>query len=204
MGKKLQALLAAFCLALPALYLTILTASGMYILEGDGENSEDIFEMAGFVAGINGSLLHIVGEPFAHAGHWDIVVDGADGQVYDLLTGFPTSIDNIKEGQNVRVAYDRSQRALAVWLNYGHAHGAVFSATVSENIWYGTDYCVFLCTDSKYRITLTAETVIIDPYHGKILSQDVLPGQSFFIWVDTITASSPSLVYPEKVVLFDD
>ena len=180
-----------------ALHLTFLTAGGMYMSEG-------IYETIGTVADVNGSLLHVVGESFISASPSDIVIDTKNARVYDLLTGFPMDAYHIAKDQSVRVAYDASHMALAVWLNYDDAHAAVFSVAVSDNIQYGADNCTFLCTDGKYRVTLSSKTVIIDPYAGEMSPSDILPGQEFFVWVDMITASSPSLVYPEKVVLIDD
>jgi len=183
-------------LCLP-LYLTILTASGMYI-------SDEIGETIGIVVGLDGKQMHVVGEPLTVAGHTDIVVDISRARIYDLLTGFPVYISFIQEGMNVRIAYDMSKSALAVWLNCDYENSAVFSVAVSDNIKYGQGHCVFLCSEGKYRITLTPETVIIDPHHGYLSPLDVFPGQELFLWVDMITASSPSLVYPDKVVLIND
>ena len=179
-----------------ALYLTILTASGMYI-------SEAISETIGSVVDFAGDGLHIVGEPLTAAGHSDIIVDISDARIYDLRTGFPVGADFIKKDMSVRVAYDTSKTALAVWLNCDDEDSAVFSVVVSDNIQYGHDSSVFLCTDGKYRVTLSPETIIVDPY-GELSPADILPGQEFFLWVDMITASSPSLVYPDKVVLIND
>jgi len=179
------------------LYLTILTANGMYI-------SEEISETIGSVIDLDGTSLHVIGESLSAAGHSDVIVTIGSARMYDLQTGLPVDIDYIQQGMSVRVAYDASKTALAVWLNYDYEDSAVFSVVVSDNIQYGYDYCVFLCTDSKYRVTLAPDTMIIDPHYGKLSPADILPGQAFFLWVDMITASSPSLVYPDKVVLIDD
>jgi len=180
-----------------ALHLTILTANGMYI---SGEISETI----GNVVCIDGTSLHVVGEPLVAAGCSDVIIDISDARIYDLRTGFPVDIGYIEKDMSVRVAYDTSKTALAIWLHYDYADSAVFSVVVSDNIQYGHDYCVFLCTDGKYRVTLAPETIILDPHYGKLSPADILPGQEFFLWVEMITASSPSLVYPDKVVLISD
>jgi len=180
-----------------ALYLTILTANGMYI-------SEEISETIGSVVDIDGISLHVEGEPLTAEGHTDIIVNIGGAKIYDLQTGFPVDVGYIEKGMSVRIAYDTSKTALAVWLNCVYEDSAVFSVVVSDNIQYGYDNCVFLCTDGKYRVTLSPETVIIDPHCGALSPADILPGQELFLWVDMITASSPSLVYPDKVVLIND
>ncbi|MCL2286965.1 MAG: hypothetical protein FWC32_11475 [Firmicutes bacterium] len=180
-----------------ALYLTILSAGGMYI-------SEEIYETVGIVVSLNGNQLHIIGESLTEFGHADVVVDITNARIYNLQTGFPVDISFIGSGMSARVAYNESETALAVWLNCDNENSAVFSVVVSDNIQYGGDYCVFLCTDGKYRVTLSGQTVIIDPHYGELSPIDILPGQELFLWVDMITASSPSLVYPDKVVLIND
>jgi len=180
-----------------ALYLTILTANGMYI-------SEEISETIGSIVGLEIGEMRVIGEPLTAAGYSDIIVDIGGARIYDLRTGFPVDADYIQKGMSVRVAYGASKNALAVWLNCDDEDSAVFSVVVSDNIQYGHDSSVFLCSDGKYRVMLSPETVIIDPRHGELSPADILPGQEFFLWVDMITASSPSLVYPDKVVLIND
>ena len=195
MGKIISGLMLA-------LYLTFLTASGMYITDDIFE--DEIFETVGRVLSAESGQLHVVGENFLSGAPSDIVVDAVNARVYDLLTGFPTDVSRITAGQSARVAYNAHGAAQTVWLHYGEDYAAVFSVVVSENIWRDGDTCVFLCSEGKYRVTLSQETVIIDPYLGDMSPQDIAPGQEFFVWVDMITASSPSHVYPEKVVLMND
>jgi len=165
---------------------------------------EEIGETIGIIVAIDGKFLHVTGEPITNAGLADIVLDLANAPIYDLLTGFPVGTDFIKEDMSIRVAYDANDTALAIWLNCDYDESAVFSVVVSDNIQYGYGYCVFLCSDGKYRITIGPETVIIDPFYGQIVPEDILPGQELFLWVEMITASSPSIVYPDKVVLIND
>jgi len=178
-------------------YLTFSTASGMYMYE-------EIGETIGVVVAIDGNTLFVTGEPITKSGLADIVLDITNTPIYDLLTGFPVGAGFIAEDMSIRVAYDITGTALAVWLNCDYEDSAVFSVVVSDNIQYGDSYCVFLCSDGKYRITLGPETVVIDPYYGEISPKNILPGQELFLWVEMITASSPSIVYPDKVVLIND
>ncbi|MCL1787154.1 MAG: hypothetical protein FWG38_04140 [Defluviitaleaceae bacterium] len=193
MQKYLRKQLWKMWLPILTLHLTFFTAGGMYI-------SDALYETIGIVAGLEQNTLFIA--PFLSGEH--VVVSLENARIYNLLTGFSVDAGYIEKGQSVRAAYDGAGRALAVWLNHDDANAAVFSITISDNIQYGADYCVFLCTDNKYRVTLSPQTVIIDPYGEQIFPGDVAPGQALFVWVDMITASSPSLVYPEKVVLMDD
>jgi len=182
-------------------YLTIATAGGMYI-------PSEIGETVGTITNVGDGNLRVVGEPLNAAGLRDIKVDIGTAPIYDLVTGFPVCISNIEPDMNVRIAYETSKMgiaaAVAVWLNCDYEDSAVFTVVVSENIQYGHDFCVFLSADGKYRVTLTPDTEIIDPDYGELLPHDILPGQEFFVWVDMITASSPSIVYPDKVVLIND
>jgi len=177
------------------LYLTFATAGGM--------NTCEVGETVGEVLAFTGTHLRVVGEPLTSAGGSDVWVEIGDAPIYDLWTGFCQDVSSIKIGMSARVAYV-GNKALAVWLNYGRGDSAVLSVVVSDNIQYGADFAVFLSGDGKYRVVLTSETVIIDPGVGEISVLDVLPKQEFFVWVDMITASSPSLVYPDKVVLIYD
>ena len=168
----------------------------------------NIGETLGNVASIDGSYIYIVGESLTIAGHKNVVVNIAGAPIYDLITGFPAQLSDITKGMNIRLAYETSPNkestALVVWLNCDFDNSAVFTVVVSDNIHYGHENCTFLSQDGKYRVTVSDKTVIIDPYYGEISPHDIAPGQEFFVWVDTITASSPSLVYPDKVVLIYD
>ena len=164
----------------------------------------DIDETVGIVDDHDDSYLFISGEALTYNGLDEIVLQVGDALVYDLITGLPACAGSIEIGMEVRAAYviqsDEYAQAVAIWLNPCHEDAAVFSTVVSDNIYYGPDYTVFLSADGRYRITLTADTYIYIPGHGEISPQDIFPGQEFFVWVDMITASSPALVFPDKVV----
>jgi len=163
----------------------------------------DVGETFGIVANIDGYHLHVVGDPLTPAGKHDIIINIANAPIYDLLTGFSSDMAKIETDMSIRVAYIDNV-AIAVWLNCDYEDSAVFTVVVSDNIQYGYDYVTFLSADGKYRVTVSDKTSIIDPVYGEISPLDIIPGQEFFLWVDMITASNPSLVYPDKVVLIVD
>jgi len=148
--------------------------------------------------------LHISGEALTHNALGEVIITVGDAPIYSLLSGLPIPLNSIKPGMEARIAYiDKPEglpQAIAIWLHPNHADAAVFTTTVSDNIQYGPGYCVFLSADGKYRITLDDDTLILDSNNKQITPEDIGPGQSFFIWVDMVTASSPALVYPDKVV----
>ena len=151
--------------------------------------------------------LHISGEALTIGGLDNAIIELGDAPIYDLLTGLPISVCDMESGMEVRVAYIRqpgaAPQAVAIWLNPGHEDAAVFTTVVSENIQHGPGYCVFLSADGRYRITLTADTYILCSGYGLLTTKDIVPGLEFFVWVDMITASSPALVFPDKVVLIE-
>ena len=171
-------------------------------------NPANVGETIGEVIAIDGYYLHVTGQPLTPAGKADITANIQNAPIYDLLTGFPACVSDIMPHMSIRIAYIQTgdkATAIAVWLNCDYEDSAVFTVVVSDNIQYGEDYSTFLSTDGKYRVTLSHKTSIIDPYMGQELTPlDIVPGMEFFIWVDMITASSPSQVYPNKVVLIDD
>jgi len=179
-------------------YLTVKAAGVTF------DTETEIDETIGIIDDLVSGFLHISGEALTCCGLDDAIIQIGDAPIYDLLTGLPVHASSIKIGMEVRVAYfqqaDEHSQALAIWLNPGHKDAAVFSTIVSENIYYGPDYTVFLSADGRYRITLTLDTFIYDPDFGQIAPEDIIPGQEFFVWVDMITASSPAQVYPDKVV----
>lgn len=168
-------------------------------------NAYKIGETIGYVVEFDGEFLHIVGEPVRDLGLSDVIVRVGNVPIYDLLTGFPVDSDEIFEDVSIRMVYSLYEGepldALTIWLNWDFDDAAVFTVVVSGSIQYGEDFCIFLSADEKYRVTLTPDTVIIDPYYGRLSLADVEPGQEFFLWVDMITASAPALVYPDKAVL---
>ena len=164
----------------------------------------EIEETIGIINNRGGDFLKISGEALTSGGLDDVIVQIGDAPVYDLVTGLPVTVNSLKVGMEVRAAYIRQAgrypQAVAIWLRPGHRDAAVFSTTVSDNIYYGPDYTVFLSACGRYRITLTIDTFIFVPGYGEIYPEDIEPGQEFFVWVDMITASSPALVFPKKVV----
>jgi len=162
-------------------------------------------ETMGVIVSHQDNFLHVIGEPLTESALDDVVIIVGDAPIYDMLTGFPVDISAIIEGMYARIAYyqqpSEPHMALAIWLNYCHKDAAVFAVAVSENIQYIDDSCIFLSVDGKFRIVLAPDTAIIDPCHGYIKPTDIYPGQKMFVWVDMVTASSPALAYPDKVVL---
>ncbi|MCL2405128.1 MAG: hypothetical protein FWC92_06235 [Defluviitaleaceae bacterium] len=161
-------------------------------------------ETVGIIEDYDGDYLFIMGEALTYGGLDDLVIQVGDTPIYNLLTGLPVYAGSIKIGMEVRIAYhiqaNSYPQAVAIWLYPGHEDAAVFSTIVSDNIYYGFDYTVFLSADGRYRINLTADTYIYFPCLGIAAPEDIVPGQELFVWVDTITASSPALVFPKKVV----
>jgi hypothetical protein len=165
-----------------------------------------IGETQGIITQTENGSLRVEGDVLTAFGHQSVWVYTENAPLYDLVTGFRVPLTEIKNGKSIRVAYfmdDKPQPypAVVLWLNSCSDDAAVFTAVVSENIRYGEGYCEFLTVDRKYRITFTDDTYLRDPQTGKITVNDILPGQEFFIWVDSITASCPALVYPDKAVL---
>jgi len=164
----------------------------------------EINETIGEITAVTDTHIHITGDPLTPIASHDITVAIGDALIYDLRTGFPVCVLFMAEGMSARVAYDKAKNAVAIWLNCDYEDSAVFTVAVSGNIRYEYGYCTFLSADGKYRVTLSPETVIIDPYYGELSPADVVPGLELFVWVDMITASHPSLVYPDKVVIVRD
>jgi len=185
----------AFC-AIFALNLTVAAYSGIYTT---------VDEILGHVVDFGDGYVHIVGESLTISGRDQVLVRVGDIPVYDLLTGYRAGVHDISEGTSIRAAYVAEEpfEAMVVWLNWDYADAAVFSVTVSENIQYGDDYCIFLSADGRYRFALCSKTDVICPFYGQISPMDISPGQEFFVWVDMITASNPALVYPDKMVRLD-
>jgi hypothetical protein len=176
-------------------FLLVLCNAGLTALARDGMYDSEIY---GRVISNEGGFLHIVGESFGAPE--EIVVNTDYASVYDLLTGFPIRTRDLAESMAVQVLH-MGDYAAVVWANYESENAAAFKAITSENIQYTAEDCAFLTLDGKYRVVLTPDTLIIDPFAGALTPLDILPGHEMFIWVDMVTASSPALVYPEKVVL---
>ena len=168
-------------------------------------NPDNVGETIGFVMELSGDVLHVVGEPLNERGFSSVLVCVYDAPVYDLRTGFLVGAHAITEDSDVRVAYDlwgdEPHSAVVVWLNWSCVDAAAFTVIVGENIVSGEDAAIFLCANEKYRVAVTAETTIYDPRRGHLSPADIVPGMEFFVWTDMITASSPALVYPEKIVV---
>ncbi|MCL1884175.1 MAG: hypothetical protein FWF81_10560 [Defluviitaleaceae bacterium] len=166
---------------------------------------DSVGETIGYVREIDGDVVHIVGEPLTENGFPDVFVKIGSAPIYDLLTGFRVYAEDILNDMDIRMAY-RVQKtepfhAMVVWLNWDDDDAAVFTVTVSDNINNNADGVAFLCANSRYRVELTHDTLIIDPLYGEISPKDIFAGMELFIWVDMITASTPALVYPNKVVV---
>ncbi|MCL1844656.1 MAG: hypothetical protein FWF77_02000 [Defluviitaleaceae bacterium] len=168
-----------------------------------GDNK--IGETIGFVMEISGDVLHVVGDPLTPSGYASVLVSVGDAPVYDLKTGHRVRADAITLDSDVRVAYnlggDEPHSAVVFWLNWSCADAAAFSVFVGESIVISEDSATFLCANEKYRITITADTTIIDPNRGYLSPAEITTGMEFFVWTDMITASFPALVFPEKIVV---
>jgi hypothetical protein len=163
-------------------------------------------ETQGVITRVFSECVSVEGEVLTDAGYTNVDVCVGDIPVYDLLTGLRVPYTKARKGMSARVAYEMDDDpppypGVVLWLNANHSKAAVFTAVVSGNIRYEAEGCVFLTADGKYRIVLSDETVIHDPEYGDMTHDDVIPGQKFFIWVDSITASCPAWVYPDKAVL---
>jgi len=164
-------------------------------------------ETIGHVIDRDGDYIHVVGDLLSEIGLEDVIINIKGSYIYDLLTGFPISSQDICIGSSIRVIYrinhEEPYDALTVWLNWDSPDSAVFSVEVSLNIQYGNDSCAFLSADGKYLVMLCEDTIVICPFRGQISPLDIGFGQELFIWVDMITASTPALVYPDIVVLME-
>ena len=195
-GEKMKTRLFAIVVALAI--LTSLTAKAANV------NFEQVDETIGVILDYDNGYLQIHGDPLTPGGFFEATIDIGDAPIYNLLTGLPASVNSLVPGTQVRTAYfshpDAAPQAVAIWLHPNHKNAAAFTITVSDNIQYGHGYCNFLSTDGRYRIILTDDTYILDPTYGPQAPEYIEPGQTMFVWVDVLTASSPALVYPEKVV----
>jgi hypothetical protein len=165
----------------------------------------NVGETIGYVLSIRGDIVQVLGEPLAADGFSNVLVNIENAPVYDLRTGFRVLAQNIREEMDIRVAYHIRESepfpAVVAWLNWNDEDAAVFTVTVSENIVSDEDDVIFLSADKKYRVALTPQTIIYDPFHGLLSPQEISHGTELFVWVDMITASAPALVYPDKVVV---
>jgi len=185
-----------------AFFAFIIVALSSLTVFADGDN---VGETIGYVMEINGDIVHIAGESLTENGFSDVLISVGNAPVYDLISGFRVYVEDIEQDMGIRTAYYAGSAepfpAVVVWLNWNDDDAAVFTVVVSENINSGADGMVFLSTDGKYRVAITPDTIILDPYYGLLLPEDIVPGMEFFVWVDMITASTPALVYPDKVVV---
>jgi hypothetical protein len=166
--------------------------------------SSPIFETIGYVTHAEDEIVHLVGEPLEDDGYYNAIIHLANAPVYDLRTGFRVPSDTIKKGSDIRVAYHTHTdpfHAVVAWLNWNEPDAAVFTVVAGESLSTSPETTTFLSADGKYRLFLTPETIIIDPHHGPLSPDKIRTGMEFFIWVDFITASTPAMVYPEKIVL---
>jgi hypothetical protein len=171
-------------------HLTVFAVDDMYLQE-----------VLGHVVSNQDGYVQIVGESLTIPGMMGtFTLYAGEASLYDLLNGYPAHVDALPEGATVRAVYTPDYYAHTVWFNLGAEGSAAFKAMVSDNIYYGEEGCVFLTDDGKYRVTVSPETRVIDPYYGQMAAHDIRPGYEMFIWVDMVTASFPAQVFPEKVV----
>ncbi|MCL2604392.1 MAG: hypothetical protein FWD90_07930 [Defluviitaleaceae bacterium] len=196
--KKRSALIAgiAFILACTP-YLTAYASDVMYVGETQG-----------IITRVNRDRVRIEGEVLTDGGFTIVDVNVKNAPVYDLITGQRVSYTEARRGMSARAAYavdtlPPPYPAVVLWLNACHNDAAVFTAVVSENIRWEAGHCVFLTADGRYRVTLSSETPVYGPRYERMAVGEIMPGQEFFIWVDSITASCPALVYPDKAVLVE-
>ena len=142
-------------------------------------------------------------------GAWDeVLLDAEDALVYDLQTGFLAELDDIFEGDMVRVVYEPGRnpwaQAEVIYLNAGEPGSADFKVAVSDNLWHSAEGCSFVTPDGKYRVTLTPDTLLLDSGGSPLALADFQPGMQMFVWATSVTASFPGLVVPDKVVVLED
>ena len=131
-----------------------------------------------------------------------------EAEIFDLRTGFLIEMQNICEGDCVRVMYDPSllnydgiTQAMEVFVHAGEIGSADFMVVASENIWYSNGNCSFMTTDGKYRIIIDEETLLLDGLGYEMPWEDIEPGMEMFVWAAVVTASFPGQVIPDKIVL---
>jgi len=166
---------------------------------------DTVGETLGHVLKIEDGFIYLQGEVITKDGFNEVKIKVGDAPIYDLITGSRKMLDDIKIDMSIRAAYllnegDTLAQAITIWLNWEENDAAVFTTYVSENITYGEEAVFFLSEDKKYRIVLTLETPVYTFGDKKLSIQKIKPGMEFFVWVDMITAGSPALVYPYKIV----
>ncbi|MCL1863851.1 MAG: hypothetical protein FWF78_09830 [Defluviitaleaceae bacterium] len=173
-------------------------------------HGDNVGETIGYVIDIEGDVVHFVGEPVTPRGFSNARVSIGGAPVYDLRTGYRVSVDDIMVDDDIRIAYHvplsqsgklEPYPAVVAWLNWDCDTAAVFTVVVSDNISSSEESTVFLCENERYRVAITPDTIIQDQYSGRLTPADIHPGMEFFVWVDVLTASTPALVYPHKVVV---
>ena len=145
-------------------------------------------------------FLHVIGVGLTDDSSDEVILNIYDAEIYDLQTGFAIDARDIYEGDTVRVVYNYD-RALEIYVHAGEDNAADFMVTVSDNIWYSDDGCVFVTIDGKYRITLSIDTLLLDSCGYEINFEEIAPGMEMFVWAAFMTASFPGQVIPDKVVL---
>jgi len=156
-------------------------------------------------------LLHVFGVALTDDAWDEVVLDMGHAEVYDLRTGFISTVWDIYEGDAVRAVYEPNYsidglplaRAVTVYLHAGEPDAADLRLTVSDNIRYTNEACAFVTPDGKYRVTLTDDTLLLDGYGYQLSFYDIEPGMEMFVWASSVTASFPGQLFPDKVVLLD-
>jgi len=143
---------------------------------------------------------------------WDeVLLCIANAEIYDLRSGFVINPNDIYEGDCVRVVYALDgvgtghplAQALMVYVHAGEQDAADLMVVVSDNIWYSDEGCVFVTLDGKYRVTLSADILLLDSHGYEISCDEIVPGMEMFVWAAFVTASFPGQVIPDKIVLLE-
>jgi len=159
-------------------------------------------ETLGEAISLEGGYLHISGIRLTDDAWDEVFLYIGDAEIFDLRTGFVIGVDEIYEGDTVRVVYLEDQ-ALEIYVHAGDPVAADFMVAVSDNIWYSDEACIFVTIDGKYRITITEETLVMDGLGYEISWEEIEPGMEMFVWAAFLTASFPGQIIPDKIVLID-
>ena len=152
----------------------------------------------------------VTGIGLTHNAPDDVVMFTENAPVYDLRTGAPMRVTDIRNGDIVRAVYywdgltdeaDAVFRAAALYVHADATNAADFRTIVSENIFYGEDGCIFVTHDGKYRVVVTADTLLTDGGGSVFTPWDIVPGMDMFVWAAFVTASFPGQLIPDKMVL---
>jgi len=141
-------------------------------------------------------------------GAWDdVLLCLQDAWVYDLRTGFAAEPAAITHGDAVRVVYEPAGDAFgtAVWvyLHAGEPDAAGLRVTAGEPVWHTATGCHFMTPDGKYHLRIPPEATLFDAHGAPLSATDIVPGTEMFVWANSLTASFPAQVVPQKIVLLE-